>query len=334
MPIQNPGAVAVRTVLQEASVAYRNELYVADKIFPIVDGVSSQTKIIKETKGSWFRGEAGPRAPGTAARRSYRHLATSNIDPINNAHGDQVTEEDIRDYNRGLLASDPELDAIEFIANQLDLKREIDCAALLHATNWNSVGAGGSDAEGAWGHATAASDTFLTDYETGYETILKNAQVRPNKFFMTEPCWSKLKFAPALLALFTPDKLDSEGRISLNGLADYLGVEEIIVASAVRNDAAQQVDDSAAWTPAWLWGTSGTEDKGVAFLYYAPDRPSKRQPSAGYQYRCKQINGLARYSTRWPEPSNHAWGYDSQEEIDIVAVSLDAGYMWKDTATT
>ena len=55
--------------LANVSVAYRNTEYIADQVFPILDGSDPRAKITKFKKGAWFRDEAGIRAAGTEAKR-------------------------------------------------------------------------------------------------------------------------------------------------------------------------------------------------------------------------------------------------------------------------
>jgi len=334
MPISDPNSLIVRGTLQNVSVQYRNAQYVADDLFPIIDGVHKQAKVAKYVKGAWFRDEAEVRAPGSPASVGEFRMGTHNLDPVNFAHATMVTDEEREAANEpGSLPIQPDIDAVEYIANALDLKREIRTAALLHATDWNGVGAGGEDAAGGWGHATAASDTFLADMKTGRDTILAATGLLPNTLFLSYPAWSALQIAPALLDLMYPQKIDANSLITLPALAALAQVERVIVGAAVKNTADETVADDG-WTSVNIWGTSGSETKGVGFLYYRPAAPGLKQASAGYQYRLKKKNGAGRISTTWRENARHADMYDSEEDVDISAVCLDCGYMWKDTATT
>ncbi|MCK5450263.1 MAG: hypothetical protein KAI70_00705 [Candidatus Omnitrophica bacterium] len=334
MAITNIGSVTVRGASQNVSIMYRNPLYVADKLFPIIDGVLKQSKVAKYVKGPWFRDEAEIRAPMGAAVIGEFRLATENLDPINYAFAAGVSEEELAASKEpGALPYKPEADALELIAEKLDLKREVRTSAVLHATNWGGAGAGGADAEGHWGDGTAANDTFLADIVAGRDSILSNTGMLPNTLFLSWPAWSKLQVAPALLALMNPTGLGASALVQIPTLASLIGVNEIIVGMAVKNTDEETVADTS-FTSVNIWGTTSSETKGVGFLYYKPATPDLKTASAGYQYRLKKENGAGRISTTWAVPARHGVMYDSEEDVDIAAVGIDLGYMWKDTATT
>jgi hypothetical protein len=334
MPLQDPKSIVVRGALQDVSIQYRNSAYVADQVFPLIDNVYGKAQVAKYVKGAWFRDEAEPRAPGAAARVGHFNVTTQNLDPINYAFATEVTDEErFQATVPGNLPIQPDIDAQEFIADKLDMKREVRAAAVLHAAVWSGVSAGGDDAEGHWGDSTAASDTFLADIRTGRDAILAAAGLLPNSLLLNWTAWSKLQIAPALLAMMFPTTLGAGSLVTPASLAGLIGVSNIIIASAIKNTAQENQADSA-FTAVNIWGSSAA-DKGMGFLYYKPATPGLKQASAGYQYRVQNnVSGAGRLITTWRDDARHSDMYDCQEEVDIAAVCLDAGYLWKDTATT
>ncbi|HUU89247.1 MAG TPA: hypothetical protein VMX17_16045 [Candidatus Glassbacteria bacterium] len=335
MPLQDPTSIIVRGALQDVSIQYKNSMYVADSVFPLIDNVYAKTQVAKYVKGSWFRDEAEPRGPGAAAVVGDFNVTTQNLDPINYAYATTVTDEERQQANvPGNLPIQPDIDAQEFIADKLDMKREVRCAAVLHAAAWSGQSAGGVDAEGHWGDATAASDTFLADIVTARDTILAATGLLPNSLLLSWPAWSKLQMAPALLALMNPQSLSSDALVQPNTLAALIGIENLIIAASVKN-TAQATQAGTEFTGVNIWGTSAAESKGIGFLYYRPTRPGLKQASAGYQYRVMNpLSGSGRLITQWREDARHSDMYDANEEVDISAVCLDAGFLFKDTATT
>jgi len=334
MPLQDPKSIVVRGALQDVSIQYRNAAYIADLVFPLIDNVYAKAQVAKYVKGSWFRDEAEPRAPGAAARVGHFNVTTQNLDPINYAYATEVTDEERTQASiPGNLPIQPDIDAQEFIADKLDMKREIRCAAILHATSWSAQSAGGVDADGLWGTATAANDTFLADFVTARDTILANTGLLPNSLLLNWTAWSKLQMSPALLNLMNPVGLSANALVTIPTLAALVGVKNIVIASAIKNTAQENQADSA-FTGTNIWGSSAA-DKGIGFIYYRPDRPGLKQASAGYQYRVMNpTSGTGRLITTWRDDARHADMYDCNEECDIAAVCLDAGYLFKDTATT
>jgi len=330
--ISDPNSLIVRGALQNVSIAFRNLDFVADELFPIIDGVHKQAKVAKYVKGAWFRDEAQVRAPGGVAPVLEFRMGTENLDPVNFAAATMVTDETRAASNEpGALPIQPDMDAVEFIANALDLKREVRASAILHATNWGGSGAGGADAGGHWGDGTVADDTFLADMKTGRAAIRALTGMLPNSLFLDYPAWDDLQMAPALLALMNPQKIDKQALVTVEALMVLAGVKNIIIGSAIKNTDEETVADTS-FTGVDIWGTTGAETKGVGFLYYKPDRPGLKTPSAGYQYRLKKINGQGRLSTTWRENARHSDMYDTEEDVDIAPVSIDLGYMWKSTA--
>jgi len=333
MPIENRDAVIVRQYLQNASLAYRSKLYVANRIFPIIDGLSSKTKVPKYLKGAWMRDSAEVRAPGTRPVSSKIKLSSHNLDPINYAFSSDVPDELMQESNiEGNFPLMPEVTAVEYNAAMLDIKKEVRASALLQATNWSGNSAPGIDAEGHWGD-TASSDTFLADIQTGKNTIIKNTGYMPNKLFLDYPAWEALQVAPALLALMNPTSLTREALVTAPALAALIGVEEVIIGAAVKNTDEETVAGTE-FTSSWIWGRSANNSKGIGFLYYAPSTPSIMTPSAGYQYRVVGESGQGRTTWSWRDDGARTTWYATEENVDISATGTDCGYMWYDTATT
>jgi hypothetical protein len=335
MPIENNAAVLVRQYLQNATLAYVSKLHVADRVFPIIDGLSTKTKVPKYLKGAWGRDSAEVRAPGTRPVSSKIKLSSHNLDPINYAFSSDVPNELARDSAiPGNFPFDPALTAVEFNAAMLDIKKEKRVSALLQATAWAGVAAPGTDAEGHWGDDTAASDTFLADIATGRDDIIKNTGYIPNKLFLDWPAWSDLQRAPALLALMNPTSLTREALVTAPALAALIGVEQIIIGAAVENTDEETVAGTE-WTGSWIWGRAGANNaKGIGFLYYAPDSAQIMTPSAGYQYRVTGDSGAGRTSWTWYDDAAKTTWYATEENTDISATGVDCGYMWYDTATS
>ena len=332
MGVKNSKDIVVRGILQNISLQYKNQEYVADQLFPIVNGVSAKTQVTKYHKGPWFSDMAEVRGPGAPAVIGEYSFSLQNLTPVNYAFGGKVTKEERRDASEsGSAAIQPDMDTIEHIANVLDLKREVRASAILHATNWSAVGAGGEDAEGGWGHATAASDTFLADIKKARDLIRKNTGVLPNTLFLDYVAFSALQVAPALIAMLHPTSVSANGPlINRQALAQLAMVNEIIVGTAIKTSDEETVAGTE-FTAVDVWGATG---KGIGFLYYKPAKAGLKVPSPGYQYRLNQDNGQFRVTTTWYDPATKSDFYDSEESCDIAAVGLDLGYMFKDTAAT
>jgi hypothetical protein len=71
MPQPNVKEQIVAGPLQNVSVQFRNEEYIADRVFPILDGADPKAKITIYNRADWFRDEAGIRTAGSGADTSW-----------------------------------------------------------------------------------------------------------------------------------------------------------------------------------------------------------------------------------------------------------------------
>lgn len=324
MPQPDVRSTIVRGPLQNASISYRNMEYIADRVAPILDNVSPRTKITKYNKGAWFRDEAGIRAPGSRAPRGGYGITFVNITTNEYSFAKEVNDKDRRDAkfsNSPPLQLDQE--AIEFATDKIDLNKEIRLANLiLNDTTWSG---GSEDAEGGW--AASGSNTFLTDVRARIKTIHSSTGIRPNSLVIDFGTWNSLLEESTLL-----DKIKhtQTGVVTQDLVASFLGLERLLIGSAVKNTAKEAADGTDA-TMRYVWEKNS--GKGSAFLFYAPMRPGLRKPSALYQARTP-INGSAREIRRYREEAERQDVYEVNEETDMIATATDLGFLWTDTLTT
>jgi len=309
------------------SVAYRNMEYIADRVFPILDGADPKAKITRYRKGAWFRDEAGIRAAGTRARRGGYPLTSVSIATEEYAFAKEVTDEDRRFVkSQGAPVLNPDQDAIEFATDKVDLKKEIRTAALITAGTWADGNAGGVDAEGLWSPA-GDTNTFLTDITTGKKKI-KECGVIANTLLIDFATYLALKECAAILDKI---KYTQRGVFGTDLLAALLELDEVLVGKAVKSTAEETAagDD---FTAADIWEVNA--GKGMGFLFYRPQRLGLKVPTAGIQVRIAYENGQPRRTSTWREKAEHQDVYEVAEETEILQVSEDCGYLWNDTYAT
>jgi len=313
--------------LQGVSVAYRNKDYIADRVFPIIDGADPKAKITKYQKGAWFRDEAGIRAAGTEAKRGGYPLTTVSVSTDEYAFAKEVTDEDRRfSKSQGAPVIQPDQDAIEFATDKVDLKKEIRVASLITAGTWSDGNSGGEDAEGLWS-PPGATNTFLTDMTTGKKKI-KQCGVIANKLLIDYATYLALKEVEAIQEKI---KYTQRGVLALDLLAALLELDEVLVGSAIRS-SAKETKAGTDFTAVNVWEKN--VGKGMGFLFYSPKKLSLKEPSAGVQVRIAYEDGSPRRISTWREASKHQDVYEAAEETDIVQVAADCGYLWVDTYAT
>lgn len=312
--------------LAGVSVAYRNTDYIADRVFPILDGADPKAKITKYQKGAWFRDEAGIRAAGTRARRGGYPLTTVSVSTDEYAFAKEVTIEDIRFAKlQGAPVLDPDQDAIEYATDRIDLNKERRVASLITGGTWLDGNLSGIDAEGLW--AASSGNTFLADIITG-KRALRAVGLKANALLIDSDTFLSLKEVDDILQKI---KYTQRAVFGTDLLASLLELDEVLVGEAVYSDAEETAagDDFNAVD---IWAIN--DGKGMGFLYHKPKKVKLKVVTPGLQVRIAQDNGLPRRTEKWYENAEHQWVYEVAEETDIVQVCADAGYLWKDTYAT
>jgi len=326
MPQPNVKELIVAGPLANVSIAYRNTNYIADRVFPIIDGVAPEAKIARYLKGAWFRDEAGIRGPGSRANRGGYPVDYINIATKEYAFAKEVTEEDREAVKvQGGPPLKPDQDAIEFASDKVDLKKERRVAALILGGTWSGVA--GEDAEGGW--AASSGNTFLSDVRARVETIRSNTGLKPNVLVIDHGTYNSLKEESTVLDKI---KYTERGVLTKELLAAILELDEVLIGEAIYS-TAKETKAGTAFTAVNIWEKNA--GKGSAFLFYRPSSPGLKIPSAGYQARTKYGDvGLPRRTTTWREAAEHQDVYEVAEKTDIVQTGADLGFLWYDTLQT
>lgn len=317
----------VPPILQNVSVQYRNPIYVADRVFPIISNCPPEAKIARYLKGAWFRDEAQMRGPGSEAVRGGYPVDFLDVIPKEYAFAKEVPDEDREVVNaQGGPPLQPDQDAIAFATDKLMMRRELLVAALIKATIWSSIAASGEDADGLWA-PVSTTNTFLEDVNLRKITIQSNTGLMPNCLLIDALTYSALKQCDSVL-----DKIKyvQKGVLTPELIAAILDLDEVIVAPAIYS-TAKEVKAGTDFTAAQIW--ANTAGKGMGFLFYRPSSAGLKIPSAGYIARSGLFPEGIRVTT-WREDSKHQDIYEAAEKIHPVATGLDLGFMWKDTYLT
>lgn len=313
--------------LQNVSIQYRNKSYIGDRVFPIIDTANPKAKITKYLKGAWFRNEAGVRAAGTRAKRGSFPVTEQSIATREYAFAKEVTDEDRK--NAALPnapALKPEMDAIEFCSDKIDLYKEIKIAQLIKDTTWIDGNATGEDVDGKW--AAGTGNTFLADINTGQRAIQAATGLKANVLVIDYGTFMSLKEESTILDKI---KYTQRGVLTVELLAALLELEEVLIGEALVN-TAKETKAGTEWTGSKIWEVNAT--KGMGFLFHRAASPGLKTPSSGYQVRLYQEGGGLRRLSTWRESAEHQDVYEVAEETDIIVTGEDLGYKFRDTLLT
>lgn len=297
--------------LTNVSVAYvaRQDIYIANKVFPVVPVDHASDVYFTYTKNDWFRDEAQRRAPATESVGSGYNVnqATYNCDvyAIHKDVPDQVRQNEDNAFNS-------DRDATEFVTQRLLLRQERQWAADFFTTG---VWANDVTPTNLWSNY-GTSDP-ITDIKTGVRAVLSTTGFKPNTLVLGYDAYIQLIDHPDIIDRY---KYTSSDGIETGALARLFGVERVFVASAVY--ATNVENETEAY--AFVHGKH-------AWLGYVAPRPSLLTPSAGYTFSWKGASygmggniGIKKFRME-PIAADRVEG---QIAFDNKAVATDMGYFF------
>lgn len=339
MPQPDSAALLTEVPLRVASVKYQNQGYIANEILPIIDTNNPKVKLARYVKGGWFRDEADVRGPGSRSKRGGYVVDTVSFATKQYGFAKEVHDEDVQfaSANSG-LPLDPYMDAVEFCADKIDLKKERRVAAALIAANFSGAGAGGEDAAGLWA-PNDATNTFLEDVFTRIETIRSATGLRPNTLMVSANTWAKLVQVDAILNRI---RYVAMGVLDTENLAKIFGIDRVLIGGAVYS-SANEAKAGTDFTAVNVWENTAT--KGAAFLFYKHPTVGLKVPLVGAQLRLfdgepefaspsDTVPMNARKQFRYREDAEHQTVIEVLEDTDFQITGTDLGFWWKDTILT
>jgi hypothetical protein len=324
MPQPVVSDVHVSAALSNISVAYLQDAtgYVADKIFPIVPVQHQADKYFIFKKDDYFRDQARQRADGTESAGAGYNLSTGNYSAdvwaLHKDLGEQVRRN-----------ADPAIDleaaTTEFLTQQMLISRDRTFVA-----NYIKTGVWGTDMTGA-----ATADTThvvfwdddvngdpVTDIANAQTKILQNTGKKPNVLLLGWPVYQALRKHPLIIDRIKYTNPAFAGTVTPQLLASLFDVEEVVVAEAVYNSAAEGV--AGAYN--FIMGKS-------ALLCYRAKAPSLMLPTAGYIFAWQGFTGLNNIGVRTNEIPMPWLGMgtsriESEMAFDMQVVGADLGYFF------
>lgn len=269
--------VHVDQALTTFSLAYQNQLLVADDVAPVITVPNKSGKYY--TFGVETRDAVSDlRAADGTYNRVQHALSTDTY-----SCDDRGLEEPIDDST--LANADEQVnpleDATNLVTELVKLNTERRIAALVSGSAWSQS------------TAVAAADRWdgndsdpLKQIQADRDALVAAGGMVPNRLLLGNAVWAQLKYHPILRKLF-----ESTGTTpSAERLADYFEVEQVVIGRAVYNTSKQGKTSSMAA----IWGK-------IAFLYYFPPAaPGLRTPTALAQFSwTKDTNGARQVIERY-----------------------------------
>lgn len=310
MPVASD--VHIDAALSQVSIGYKNSGYVADLIFPNVSVKKQSDKYYKWTKDGWFRNYVQARTPGDTYPEGKLEISNSPyyadifhlaypIPDENVANADEVIDEE----NTGA----------EWLADQFLLNREAAFAA-----DFMVSGVWGTDSTPATLWDVLATSNPIGNVNTGKQTVLKNTGSVPNVLVMNQEVFDILLQHPDILDRY---KYTTVANLAKEQVAAALGVEQIIVASAIDNSA----QEGAAFVGEYIFPDH-------CLLAYVSPTVGRRIPTAGLTFTWDMAGmGLTTQIQNIREDNRDRNLLKAKQAYDQVAVGTDLGYRFNQVIT-
>jgi len=304
--------VHIDKALTQISVAYKNEQFIADKIFLPVSVDKQSDKYYVYGKDA-FRVNDDRRAPGTEANEINWTLSLDTYFCDGHALRHAIPDEEVQNADS---VFDLEADATELVTDGILLNKEIDAAnKLLDPANYDSslvLQMGTTVAK--W--SDFQNSNPILDIETAKQKIHKKSGLRPNTLIISETVYNVLKVHPALLKIYTYTQ--AVGVLTLEQIKMALGIDNILVGSALKMGTGDNLD--------YIWGNS-------AVLAYIPSKPGKRVPAIGYSFMWNKDGEGAVYVRKWYDVSRRATIIEAERYYDQKIICPTAGFLFVDAVT-
>ena len=296
--------VHIDQVMSNIFISYRNSMYIAEQIFPLVRVKKQSDRYFIFTKGDWFRNTAKKRAPGARSFGSGFGVSSDTY------YCDEVAEhtllpDEVRDNADSVLRM--ETSKVNYVADKIMLELEARIETMCMTTsNWDNS----ATPTNLWDDPDYSDP--ITDMETAIDTIEDSTGKMANTMVIANDVWKVLKHHPQLI-----DRMPVTGTrvATLDVLKSIIGVDNILVGRAIKNTAKQGQTDSFSrvWT-------------GDVWIGHVAPQPSIDVPSAGYTFVWER-DGQMRGVRRWRDEDTHSEKIEAFMNYDEKVTGSDLGYV-------
>ncbi len=313
MAIQQPGTgdVHIDKLLTNMSVAYTNDDYIADKIFPTVMVDKQSDLIATYDKGDWLRDVMQPYIPGTKGARSGWKVSTDNYFCNSWKLGKEIPFDVIANQDKPF---DMFNDATMWLRQQAQLRWELE-----FATGFFDAGNGWQDQVAgtdfiAWDNI--ASSNPITDLRLLGDLVRQSTGRKTNTWVYSKKVWDVLVDHPLIV-----DRLKHTSKESLTPemLARLVGYDTTLIGDAIFASSAEGDTDVVAE----IWGNH-------ALGLHVPKKASLLAPAAGYTFIWKPITKTPFFIRRLKIDETEVHVVEIKSNFDMKQIDGDAGVLLED----
>ena len=232
--------VHVDAPLTRLSIAYRNEGYIADRLFPVFPVKKASDVYYVMPRDTWLLNQVRRRGAGGRAAEAGYSLTTSNYNCVEWALATIVPDR-VRENADDPL--NPDQQAVEFVTDQIMLAREVRVANLV--TSITTVGSGVTPTN-LWSNGLTSDP--IADIRTGQAFIRNQIGRRPNLLILSFNAQQVLLDHPLILERIKYDQTADTNAVrkAMSGVFD---VPTILLGESVVNNAAE--GGTASYVDVW-----------------------------------------------------------------------------------
>lgn len=263
--LPTPRDIRVDPLLSRLSLAYQNQDYLAEKIMPVITTAEETGKYYKYDF-SKFRKEKSLRGMGSSANEVGYGISQSTAFVCKDHALKELVPDELKTQAKSPM--NPEMDAVENIAEKLLVEKEYDLATYMKQTGSLS---NNTTLSGTTQWSDYANSDPIGDIETGIESVRSKTFKAANTLVLGQEVWNKLKHHPDLIDRI---KYGGFGKMSTQALADLLDFDQVLIGAAGYESA----DEGQTSSPGYIWGK-------YAWCLYIPKRPGIKQVAFGYHFQ-------------------------------------------------
>lgn len=309
MPSPTARDVHIDQLLTNVAIAYSNQSYIADQIFPIVP-VNNQSGLVPIFDQShWFRDEAQMRAPGTRSVGGGWSVTNATYFADRYSYRDEIYDE-VRANADSVW--NLETTTTEFVMDKMLMRREVQFATDFFKTGvWGNDDTGGTDFTQWSDYAFGTPFVNFTTYQDEVEgRIGREADV----LIMGKAVWNQLRWHPDLVDTI---KFTQSGIPTLALLQAATGFRKILIGrSLMTTDPEGTAEGNVTYSR--IWGKN-------ALILHVPDSPGLMVPAAGYTFTWARVPNSLSYILRFRDDEREADIIEANSYFDSKVTAARAG---------
>lgn len=313
----------VDTYLTNLAVDFYNnsDQFIAGKVFPTIPVDEASGLYTRWPKGYFLRDEMRERPLGERARRIRYRADRGQYVCIEEAVSHAVDDrERPRTNSPTINPLDPDEAAMRLLTLQGLIHQEREWVASYFRTGvWTTdlTGRASSPSTGEFLQWDQAGSDPADQVASLQDTMAEGGARAGNTLTLGRYAFRKLKAHPAIKEAI---KYTQKGIVTAEILAEYLGVDRLIVPGGVQNTAAEGQTDSISFIV----------PSRSALLTYANPTPSRQEPSAGYTFAWTGLipgltNAFGGVISRYREEQEHSDVFEIRVAGDQRIVAPDMG---------